>query len=434
MKEKGIRFVAYLSPPQENVYENLKNPNCITDEHYRNMCDCGFDYAIGLFEDKEKYYRQAMEMCRKFGVKYFVRDQFEGKSLEWIIDDRGKNGTPEELLDKNADVLKTRFDSYREFPAFFGLLASDEPCADKFPAIRTVSEWFYRNCPNVEFEVNLLPIYASSEQLSGFPDKRYSYTQYLDDYVRIVEPRTLSYDFYALGKNDKTGELTINPDYLYNLELVAHKAKEIGVPFYTFLQTIGHWSFRTIERYSELAWQVYTALAFGAGGAQTFTYWTLLGDHEKDGSRITHGVVGQNGELTNTYFACKETIAEVRAFEKEYATFKWLGARGVNADADNPNPMISRLKNEIGFCGAVRGVKTTGDVVIGFFGKPYSSAILVSNVTDPTPDTSAEVTIFVSAKEATVYYGGTKTVRDVSSGELKLTLRGGSGAFVIFKG
>lgn len=427
-----FRFVAYLSPPQKNVYTNLENPDCITDEHYLNMLECGFNYAIGLFEDKEEFYHQALKMCEKHGVKYFVRDQFDGKSIEWMLDNRGKDGTTQELINKNAETIKMRFSRYNESPAFFGVLASDEPCADKFPAIRKIQDWFFENFPGKEFEVNLLPTYASPEQLSGFPDNAYSYEQYLNDYVNIVKPKTLSYDFYALVKNPD-GSLAIRADYLYNLELIANKAKELNVPFYVFLLTIGHWCFRTITKYSEMAWQIYSAMAYGCSGAQTFTYWTLLGDHENDGSKITHGVVGQNGEKTETYYACKQAIAEVRTFEKVYSQYNWVGCRGINADAANPNPMTSLLKTQIASHGTFISAKSDADILLGFFEKDGGTAILISNINDPTLDISAKVELKVSADTAEIYHNSKHRTDKLNGGVIELNICGGGGAFITFK-
>ena len=430
MQKDGFRFVAYLSPPQKNVYENWENPECITDEHYRNMTECGFTYAIGLFEDKEEYYRRALTVSERHGVRYMTRDQFAGNSLEWIIDDRGKNGTPEELLARCEKDIRARFSSYASSPAYLGLLASDEPCADKFPAIAKVQEWFYENFPNAEFEVNLLPTYANAEQLSGFADTPYTYTQYLDEYLRIVRPRSLSYDFYALGKNPD-GSLALNPDYLHNLELVANRAKAHGIPFYVFLLTMGHWAFRTPVRYSEIAWQVYPAMAYGCRGAQTFTYWTLLGDHEADGSRITHGVVGQNGEKTETYYACKEVIAEVNGFSDVYAGYDWVGCKPVPADGKPVSALLAALETPVSSHGVFRSATADGDALIGFFEGKEDTAMLVCNVTDPTPDTTVTVRLCLDADRATVYQNGKSRTQSVC-GDIVLSLRGGGAAFLTF--
>ena len=335
-------------------------------------------------------------------------------------------------MQKCGNAIAERFASYERSPAFCGLLASDEPCAAKFPAIAKVQEWFYARFPAAEFEVNLLPTYASAEQLSGVADRPYTYKQYLDDYMRIVKPRSLSYDFYALGKAPD-GSLTIHPDYLHNLELVANKAKEHAIPFYVFLLTMGHWAFRTPAKYSEIAWQVYPAMAYGCRGAQTFTYWTLLGDHENDGSHITHGVVGQNGEKTDTYFACKEVIAEINGFAEEYAAYEWQGSKAIPARGAPRSAMLSALETETDACGVLESAESDGDALVGFFTKKDGGeALLVCNVTDPTPDVTVTVRLRLRAEKACVWQNGKRRALSVRDGEIVLSLRGGGGAFITF--
>ena len=50
--DEEFRFAAYMTPPQENVGvgELKDNPNYITDEQWKNLADCGFNYAYAVYE------------------------------------------------------------------------------------------------------------------------------------------------------------------------------------------------------------------------------------------------------------------------------------------------------------------------------------------------------------------------------------------------
>lgn len=188
-----------------------------------------------------------------------------------------------------------RFDEYAKYPAFSGILASDEPPASKFTAIRTVQDWFCGRYPGKEFIVNLLPTYANAEQLSGDEGiENFDYEKdYVNAFIDIVDPQILSYDHYALIYDKKNDENVMRADYLRNLEIFAECSRRTGKPFYNFMLTIGHLFYRTVRAYEDIAWQVYTSLAYGCTGMQTFTYWTLLSNGEAE--NITSALVLRDG-------------------------------------------------------------------------------------------------------------------------------------------
>ena len=442
MMNKEIRFYAYLTPPQKNVYtgleghpyKDLENDNYITDEHYQNILDCGFAYGMGLFEDRApECFLEALTMASRHNIKYFVKDPFKPYSVESFINNQPSSGKScSEFFKEYEKELRARFDEYSKHTAFFGLLAIDEPAADKFEAIRFIQDWFEENYPGLEFEVNLLPNYANPYQLSGREGIQYSYEQHIEDFCRIVKPQLLSYDFYVLNIDRKANRMTLSPGFLRNMEIIAKKGQELNVPYYNFLLTIGHLYFRTPEKYSEIAFQVYPALAYGFSGFQTFTYWTLLGSQPD--VHITHGVVHQDGKLSPTYFAMKEVISEVKFFEKEFCRYNWREVMCVNADENKPNIFFAGLKHAARELKEIDKIKTTEDIIVGRFEDGAdSTALLLSNVSDPQYEQGAKIDIlFKGKREGTVYYRNTK--KSFSGEDLTIYLSCGSGAFVVLKG
>ena len=117
-KDIRFHFVAYLSPPPAKVGygEFAENANFIDEENYRTMTECGFDRAIGLFENRTAHYLAGMRQAEKAGMEYFVRDQFKSGSLEGFIDHPFRRN-PRISAALEAKIAK-RFDRYADMPAF----------------------------------------------------------------------------------------------------------------------------------------------------------------------------------------------------------------------------------------------------------------------------------------------------------------------------
>ena len=431
--KRRFRFVAYLSPPPAKVGhgEFADNENFIDEKNYRTMTECGFDRAIGLFEIKVNHYVAGMKCARQVGMDYLVRDQFKRGSLEKIIDNLGRGGkTAEQLLADKGDDIARRFDRYSKYPAFSGILASDEPPASKFKDIRTVQDWFKSRYPDKEFLVNLLPTYGNAEQLSGVKGaETFDYEEdYVGAFIRTVDPEILSYDHYALMYDDKKGAYTLTEDYLRNLEVFAEYSRKTGKPFYNFLLTIGCLYYRTVKTYADIAWQVYTSMAYGVMGVQTFTYWTLLSNGPEE--KITSALVDRSGTKMPAWYAMQRVISEVRAFEELYTDYAWVGTMPIRgAGAENIN--FQSLKHPLTSCAAVRSAYASEDCIAGVFEKEGKYALLLANFTDPCLQKSAEASLVLAADRVTLCRGGWRKELEPAEGRLDLKLESGEGVFIV---
>ncbi|MBE5745583.1 MAG: hypothetical protein E7355_05580 [Clostridiales bacterium] len=434
MKRTQFDFIAYMTPPPENPRGDGRNDvsiDCQTDEHYQNIVKCGFNGVSAIYELEMDEYQKALDFCDKYGLTMLVRDQ---KSLEqFVIKDLCiTEKTVEEFLAEQGDEMQARLDAYAKHPSFAGILAADEPHSGKYPAIKKLQDWFAERYPGKEFEVNLLPDYASAEQLFNDKNAKYPYQKYLDDFVDIVQPEYLSYDHYALiVDHSAKDKMYLRPSYLKNLEQFAKAAQRTGKEFKVFLLTLGHWDFRTVATYADIAWQVYTSMAYGASGAQTFTYWTTL-EYEpyNNKSHVTTALVGQNGELLPAWYAMQETIAEVRAFEKAYFNYSW--EKCVYFLKGFSNPMTKNLDKNKDEC--LKKAKTSADVIVGCFKNDASKAYLISNLTDPKDNVTAKTTLcFDKDYDVVVWQAGKKTVEKTQKKKLNIQLRSGEGIFVEIK-
>ncbi|HXH84692.1 MAG TPA: hypothetical protein VNN07_17430 [Candidatus Tectomicrobia bacterium] len=102
----------------------------------------------------------------------------------------------------------------------------------------------------------------------------------------------VSFDTYAIMR-----EGSDRADLFYgNLARVRAAALKHGVPFWAFALTIAHRDYRRPSE-SDLRWQHYSNLAYGAKGLWYFTYWAPAGWKGWDARAIVDGRDGSRTEL-----------------------------------------------------------------------------------------------------------------------------------------
>lgn len=429
--EQQYRFAAYMTPPPANVgVDDLKdNPNYILDEHYKNIADCGFDYAYAIYEHEVEDIKKVLDYCQKYNIKYLAKD-FGGTANITNLIAVGKENPITEVSSADQAIIKARMDQYKDHPAFGGVLAFDEPSAYLYDNAKAVKKFYSEYLPNKEFLINLLPLGTTDVQYGDV-----SYTEYVDKFVEKLEPTILSYDKYPLLK-DPYGNPMLSPDYLANLEDFANRSKNLDIPFYVFLLTMGHWNYRTPKNYDDLAWQVYTSMAYGSKGAQTFTYWTTM----STGEQITHGLVDWYGNKTQTWYSMQEVIKEVRAMEAAYLNFDWQNTLTYTADEDYPNNLYDTLKTSVGVNkssvnphSGIKQMDGNNDYIVGCFtDKDNRNGYMLSNLTDPGEDKPTNVTVtFKDANAVLVYKKGRTEKFSLKNGKYTTVLGSGEGQFVI---
>lgn len=246
----------------------------------------------------------------------------------------------------------------------------------------------------------------------------------MNAFIDIVDPQILSYDHYALIYDKKNDENVMRADYLRNLEIFAECSRRTGKPFYNFMLTIGHLFYRTVRAYEDIAWQVYTSLAYGCTGMQTFTYWTLLSNGEAE--NITSALVLRDGGKTQAWYSMRQVISEVRAFEKEFLKYRWCGAMV----AGGPDANFGQLQHTLSAHPAIAGLKADAPCVVGIFEREGTYALLIANFTDPIEKRNVRVSAKMNADGTTVYYRGK---RQKSASTISLELESGAGAFVLLE-
>ena len=212
--------------------------------------------------------------------------------------------TPASLDDPNRreqlDALIARVSKH---PALYAYYLIDEPNASQFPALGKLVAYLRQRDPAHLAYINLVPTYASNEQLGAQGDVVTAYKEHLRRYVEQVKPALISYDHYQFRLNGDSDQ------YFLNLAMIRRAAQDAGVPFLNIVQACT-WApdAMRVPNANELRYLVYSTLAYGAQGISYYVY--ACANH--------HGsLVSLDGTPGPLYHALKSYNREFAAIAKE---------------------------------------------------------------------------------------------------------------------
>lgn len=211
---------------------------------FRKMRECGLTVA-GFVSPAE------LDLCQAAGLKAIVSDG-RASGYDW------KN-VDEAVARRNIASLVAETGQH---PAVYGYYLRDEPGAELFPGLATVSALVRELAPGKWPYINLYPNYANAQQL-GTP----TYEEHLQRFIETCKPTMLSYDHYALMDDG-----SLRHGYWQNLEQMRTAAKRHGLDFWNIVLTVAHFNYREPTP-ADLRFQVYTTLAYGGRGLAYFTYF-----------------------------------------------------------------------------------------------------------------------------------------------------------------
>jgi hypothetical protein len=238
----------------------------------------------------------ALDNCQAAGLKAIVSDN-RLSNYDW------KNVDPAKARENVTAVIK----QVRNHPAVYGYYLRDEPSADFFKGLAIASDVIKEQHPGAWPYINLFPNYAEPWQLAT-PD----YQTYLDKFIEVCKPPVLSYDHYALYQGGG-----FNEAYFVNLEQMRALAAKNKIPFWNIVLSVGCLNFRECSQ-TDLRFEVYTSLAYGARGIAYFTYFTP--------------------EVGNF------RMAPIDQFGHETQTWQWM--RNVNLQVGKLAPTLLKLKSD----------------------------------------------------------------------------------------
>ena len=377
-----------------------------------------------------------------------TRKWFKEAGLQFPVAVSGNQLTETDLdwFEENGmGIIAPRSDYYlnMKHDAIWGIDLCDEPAASAFPSLQERVQELYAQDPNRFPLINLLPMYASPEQLGeaaelpgfigdspidSFSDSSAYYRMHVSDYIGTVDSDIISVDIYPLTVGEN-GELGTYMHWMRNLDILAEACRETGRDLWVITQAAGLadtdegvYGTRYCKTVEDQRWQNYTAIAFGA---KAIIYGCYYGGWWRGDSHM----LNDNGERTDTYYAVKQVNEEMSVFAKEYGIYENHGAVMYNRIHPKASGVsLGTTKVDAKY----KPVMLTADPVLcGCFTEKEGngSAFVFTNMFDPQTGRTASFTAsFPGAKSITLYRKGEKTVIDGST--LTMTLDSREGVFV----
>jgi hypothetical protein len=237
------------------------------DQRYDEIAKANFSMAISMADSKSV--GQQLAVCERNGLKSLVL---------WPAD------TPAEALPDG--------------PACWGYLLRDEPAVKDFAALREKVDQIRKARPGRLAYINLLPNYANAEQMGAE-----SYDDYVAKFMDAIKPDVLCMDHYPAMKPGADSRAA----YCENLAVFRKYALRDHVPFWNFFNCMPFGPHADPTE-SQLRWQIYTSLAYGAKGVLYFCYYTPLSPEFPKGGAI----IGRDDRPTRHYDEAQRINAAIR--------------------------------------------------------------------------------------------------------------------------
>jgi hypothetical protein len=213
------------------------------------------------------------------------------------------NVTPKQA-EETVKLVLNEIETQELRETVYSVYIKDEPNASLFPRLNLWANAIKKQ--GLLPYINLFPDYASDKQL-GSKD----YEAHLDEFVRICQPKYLSYDNYSLYDDG-----TMNEDRFYgNMETVRKKSQQYNIPFWNVILSNTHFHYADPSP-ATLAVQVFSTLAYGGKGIGYFTHYApMLGNYRL-------APIDQFGFRTKTWELIRNINLQIHALAPIYCTLK----------------------------------------------------------------------------------------------------------------
>lgn len=183
-------------------------------------------------------------------------------------------------------------------PVIWGYSLKDEPGAAEFPQLAARVAAVREARPGKLAFINLFPDYASAQQLGTA-----TYEEHVSRFLREVNVDVLCMDHYPIFRPDRDGR----DAYCRNLAVFRQQALTAGIPFWNFFNAMPYGP-HTDPTESQLRWQVFASLCYGAKGVLYFCYYTPRGDEFPKGGAI----IARDDQPTRHYEQAQRLNAELK--------------------------------------------------------------------------------------------------------------------------
>ncbi len=427
--DKEFSFGAFYTPfPGGGSPPYGAQDNANTVENWRVLKESGIDLGLPIYDTDKEMVKLSLKNAEEVGVKILVWD-YEAPGISSIIKGNA-NRTYDEvraIVEEAGPTIRARIEEFAQYESFAGLHAYDEPSVEYYNAIAACQDWWYENFPQYEFFANLFPSYATNAQLYGASSEGWNFRSYVNRFVEIANPAMISLDHYPLLRSGFKGTVTSN--FLFDIETLALAGKNYRIPARMYIQTTQFLGNSIVDYYREVAWQAYSAMAYGLEALYFFTYWGYL-KPDNDSNNLGTGIVDAFGNKTPAYYAVQELTSEIESFEGLYFNFDWEGVMPVGKSGSGNYKLLTDSLEKVH---GIQKVEAAEDALVGQFKDDDGNyAYMVTNFSSPFDNRSNTVTLhFENCKKVIICKKGRRIVETVKGNKLTLDMGSGEGFFVV---
>lgn len=422
-------------------------PYEISEESFKQYKDAGFttlamiNHALSKTSENQFYLgsertQKALELCKKVGLKAILN--YNDWVATWSEDDENYY----------SDTPFSQYDIYGDYKDIItGVHICDEPSIDHIDVYgnKTLIEDFKKTYPNAKYIVNLIPMTALSSR------KFDSYEQMMEmveeAFMEPFEKPFISVDVYPFHLDMTTDDGTL----LYNYKYIADSAKKYGVkPGYILQASVGgsdddNKEFEMNLSESDLRWEIYNALLFGADDLQYYCYSVPKSFDDDDnvvGYMYDKCILNRDDTPSDIYYSLQKLHKEIQSFASVILSYDWdttIGISGSDEQTYRVNSLEYDLElNEIKLenCKNYVSAKGTQDLAVSrFTSDKYGEAYMFLNWADRNDNTNKVTVEFKDCKSVALYGGadfdGTPEIIELDQdGKCTFELAYGEGKFV----
>lgn len=443
-------------------------PYELTEESFKQYKDVGFthfamiNHSLSKTSENQFYLgsertKKALELCRKTGLNAILN--YNDWVATWSENDP----------DYNGDTPFSKYDLYGEYKDIItGIHIVDEPYLKRPDGSShfetygntTLIEDFKKVYPNAEFIVNLIPFTAYATR--GFD----SYDQMMElveeTFMEPFDNPYVSVDVYPFHQGSTMDDGTL----LINYQYIANSAKKYGIkPAYILQSSVGGTvkvqnpdeevkkEFEMELSESDLRWEVYNALAYGADTLQYYCY-AVPTTFDEDGNVVEYMydncILNHDGTPSDVYYSLQKIHKEIQSYASVILNYDWEKTIGVSG-TDDQTFRVSSIEEALNENGEFEKLKLddakhyvtaqgTLDMIVSHFtSEKYGEAYMFLNWAERNEEDNVLKNVvtatFKDCTQVAVYGGigfdGTPKIVDLDEdGKTTIELEYGEGVFV----
>jgi hypothetical protein len=406
------------------------------DTFYKDIMDAGFNVAFPeCYNTSKNYNLKILKSAQKAGIRQFIQD---GKTTNYLVEnpDNYNNYKSGQLTEEQAvEIVKGYLSDYFAYDSFYALLVLDEPGPEKLERIGWAKQILAKATPNQLFYCTMPSVAAIAQGITDDNEVFEKFDNYLDSYLNLTGyNKFLCFDFYPLTCiNDVK---SIDKYWLRNICSVSEaitrfdSKNDTYTPMWSFMQAVGHNSYRELVSKADATFQAYTNMAYGAKGMFWFTYWAPNPGAENGYKDAMTDIYGNK---TAVYDYIKKANQEISSISEVFGKYRWKSIMtSIIRDAKGTLKLLDdKVENK---SNDLNSFSSTRNAILGIFADSAGKdAYLAVNFVEPSASqTDNTITLEIDNHEkAEVYIDGQKIEMTIVDGKLDIALTAGQGALVI---